>query len=246
MSSVISASLISGSFVLLICALFVAFRRRFRVKAHGFEVESDEDRGLSAREIDKRIHQVFRQYLGLIDSYNRETARHDHDCRIIITHKLDDVAVPVEYAKSEVSGELMRLNIRYELLIMNLENHYDDATQSEQKLTGYLSDKYGKLVTVVSPFVRDPDDAYFVAYQVLCSWWVTVGNAVHSRAVYDLETDGSLVDALDDPAWKRRIRDLVRSHQNTVSTIEGYPTPRPAAILYFTAANIAVPDFLGV
>ena len=235
----------SATLVIVVAILIavVGFGFRIHLGWDGFEVRVDRQ-GISPKEVDKRIHRAFRQYMGLLDSYNRDIQRNDQNCRIIITHKLDDVAVPDMYCRNEVDEALLKLNIRYTLLVMNMENHYDDATQSFEKLTNYLRDKYAKLVVVASPFMRESEDAYAVAYEVLTSWWNIVGSAVHERSVGDTQLDTSRIDAVDDMTWKRHIKDDLARHQNTVETIDNYPSIYPAVMSYFNLQHRSFPEFL--
>ena len=200
--------------------------------------------GLTMEQVDRRIRDEFARYISGLDAYNHDISRHDQAARVLITHKLDEITFPKLASLDEDRRELMRRSVLYTLLVMNMENHYVDASQTQEKLTIYLADKFKKIVSAVHPFLESWTECYIVSYDILSQWWAVVGSAIHSKTLTDLETDYTRVDMLQDPTWKRRIETTIARHKKSVANIEKMSSVRPAVLRYFSEEHYAVPDFL--
>lgn len=200
--------------------------------------------GLTAAEVDKKIKDEFARYISGLDAYNHDIARHNQNARVLITHKLDEIVFPKVASLDEDRRELMRRSVLYTLLVMNMENHYVDASQTQEKLILYLSDKFRKVVAAVRPFLESWNECYIVSYDIISQWWTVVGTAIHDNALTDLETDYTRVDLLQDPTWKKRIESTITRHKKTISNIEKMPSVRPAVLRYFEDEHYAAPTFL--
>ena len=200
--------------------------------------------GLTEEEVDKKIKKEFARYISGLDAYNHDIARHDQDARVLITHKLDEIQFPPIVTLTEEGQALLRRTVLYTLLVMNMENHYVDASQSQDKLIFYLSEKYKKISMSVHLFVEDWQECYIYAYGILDQWWTIVGQAIHAKTLHDLETDYTRVDLLQDPTWKKRMDTTITKHKKCVANIEKMSSVRPAVMKYFEDEHYAVPSFL--
>ena len=232
--------------ILLAFWLIVVFYQTVEVGWNGkFPVlRLKKKEGMSPDEVDKKIKDEFSRYIAGLDAYNHDIARHNQNARVLITHKLDEIVFPKTDTLDEDRRELMRRTVLYTLLVMNMENHYVDASQSQEKLLTYLADKFKKIVLAVRPFLESWNECYIVAYDILSQWWAVVGSAIHSNTLTDLETDYTRVDLLQDPTWKRRIENTIARHKKTIANIEKMPSVRPAVLRYFADEHYATPTFL--
>lgn len=231
---------------LLVFWLLVVFYQTIEIGWNGrFPVlRLKKKEGMTAEEVDKKIKGEFARYISGLDAYNHDINRHDQSARVLITHKLDEIVFPKIANLDEDQRELMRRTVLYTLLVMNMENHYVDASQTQEKLIGYLADKFKKLVLAVRPFLESWDECYIVCYDILSQWWAVVGSAIHTKTLTDLETDYTRVDMLQDPTWKKRIEATITKHKKTVANIEKMPSVRPAVLRYFEDEHYAAPTFL--
>lgn len=201
-------------------------------------------KGLTVKQVEEHVRATFKRYIAGLDTYNQDIARHDQDARVLITHKLDEIQFPTKYPIKDGNAELMRRTVLYDLLTMNMENHYGNAAQSSSSLIFYLADKYKKLVHTVRPFLKNENDCYIVAYEILNQWWSIVGKSIHYRASNDLKTDVSRQDLIQDPTWERKMKATVERHQNIIDSVEDMTSIRPGVLRYFLDEGLPLPEFV--
>ncbi|NLW46666.1 MAG: hypothetical protein GXY86_04945 [Firmicutes bacterium] len=213
-----------------------------------FSIESARSEGVTREEMEAAVQAKVLEELGshlfAMELYKDNCCQYDMNTKTLIAHKISDIEIPIFTELDLIQSQILVLTIKVELLVLNIENHYFQAAETEETLAVYLQKRFECFFRVFSKFSDDVKANRKSAFFVLKDWWGVVSPALFCMIKQRQDIHGYTERLFTEDVWVKRMGDVKKDLDNVAEVLSQHGDVTVIIRNYFIANSYDVPTYL--